>query len=137
MLSHDLQWPENASSALPQFPPLSVSIAHQARLLLFITNLEKESMYYLYTFNIQVILLRMRYYYTKYIIYRLFVYKALHFPEQMTQEDAEGVANCLKVNLFYSFFILSTSSKELSSSESTLLLIGSELITCSPASSGL
>lgn len=24
-------------------------------------------------------------------------YKALHFPEQMTREDAEGVAECLRV----------------------------------------
>ena len=33
--------------------------------------------------------------------YRPFVYKALHFPEQMTLEDAEGVAECLKVRRYF------------------------------------
>jgi hypothetical protein len=120
MLPHDLQWPEDDSSAFPPSPPpassaynqqldpsLSVPIAHQARLPLFITNLEKEPIHYPYAFDIQVALLRTRYYYAKYIVYRPFVYKALHFPEQMTQEDAEGVADCLRVSLFSFFFILS------------------------------
>jgi hypothetical protein len=40
--------------------------------------------------------LRTRYYYAKYIVHRPFVYKALHFPDQMTQEDAQGVAECLR-----------------------------------------
>jgi hypothetical protein len=69
-------------------------------LLFFITDLDNEPVYYPYAYDIQVILLRTRYYYTKYMVYRLFVYKALYFPEQITQEDAERVmeylCSCLK-----------------------------------------
>jgi hypothetical protein len=31
------------------------------------------------------------------MLYQPLVYKALHFPEHMTREDAEGVAECLRV----------------------------------------
>jgi hypothetical protein len=100
MLPHDLQWPKDNPSGVPPSPP-------------FVTDLEKEPIHYLYTFDIQAALLRTRYYYAKYRLYRPFVYKTLHLPEQMTQEDAEGVADCLRVHLLSFFFILSTRSKEL------------------------
>jgi hypothetical protein len=62
---------------------------------LFSTDLDKEPIQYPYVYDIQVALLRTRYYQAKYMVYRPFVYKALHFPEQMTQEDAEGVRRVL------------------------------------------
>lgn len=34
------------------------------------------------------------------MVNRPFIYKALHFPEQMTDEDIDGVAKCLKVTGF-------------------------------------
>ena len=55
-------------------------------------------MHYRFVYDVQVAVLRTRYYYAKYVVYRPFVYKALHFPEQMTQEDAQGVAECLRVS---------------------------------------
>jgi hypothetical protein len=64
---------------------------------LFSTDLDKEPIQYPYVYDIQVALLRTRYYQVKYMVYRPFVYKALHFPEQMTQEDVEAVAECLRV----------------------------------------
>jgi hypothetical protein len=66
-------------------------------MLLFSIDQNKEPIRYPYFYDIQVALLRTRYYQAKYMIYRPFVYKALHFPEQMTQEDAEGAAECLRV----------------------------------------
>lgn len=65
--------------------------------LMFSEDLDKEPAHYPYLYDIQVALLRTRYYYAKYTIYRPFVYKALHSPDQITQEDAEGVAECLRV----------------------------------------
>jgi hypothetical protein len=65
---------------------------------LFTTDLNSEPVHYPYAYDIQVALLRTRYYYAKYMVHRPFVYKALHFPEQTTQEDAQGVAECLRVS---------------------------------------
>lgn len=54
---------------------------------------------YKYTRDIQASMLRTRYYYAQYMIYRPLIYKALHFPERMTKEDIFGVSVCLKVRL--------------------------------------
>ena len=109
MLLRDIQWaeddpvgfpsPQQADSSgfnQPLDPNLS-SHPTQSRMPLFSTDLDKEPIQYLYVYDIQVALLRTRYYQAKYMVYCPFVYKALHFPEQMTQEDAEGVAECLRV----------------------------------------
>lgn len=105
MLPQDLQWAEDdpASFPTPQVggfnqaldPDLSPSQDEP----LFTTDLDKEPTQYPYVYDIHVALLRTRYYYAKYMVYRPFVYKALHFPEQMTQDDAEGVAECLRVRI--------------------------------------
>ncbi|KZF22921.1 hypothetical protein L228DRAFT_261039 [Xylona heveae TC161] len=54
-----------------------------------------------YEYNIDVVVasLRTRFYYTRYITYRPFVYKALHMPEKMTNEDIEYCTACLKACL--------------------------------------
>jgi hypothetical protein len=109
MLPRDIQWaeddpvsfpiPQQVDSGdfnLPLDPNLSSHLT-QSRMPLFSTDLDKEPIQYPYVYDIQVALLRTRYYQAKYMVYRPFVYKALHFPEQMTQEDAEGVAECLRV----------------------------------------
>jgi len=45
-------------------------------------------------FNFDIITgqLRTRFYYAKFMIYRPFIYKALHFPEAMTNDDASYCA---------------------------------------------
>lgn len=45
--------------------------------------------------------LRTRYYYTKFIIYRSFVYKALHLPEMMTDKDRQGATKCLQAAMLW------------------------------------
>jgi len=45
--------------------------------------------------------LRSRYYYARFMIYRPFVFKALHFPEQMTENDTHFTASCLQACLLW------------------------------------
>lgn len=66
---------------------------------MFTSDLDNPPMVYPYNLDVQVALLRTRYYYTKYLIYRPFVYKALHHPDTVTREDAEAAAECLKACL--------------------------------------
>ena len=65
---------------------------------LFSIDLDKEPIQYLYVYDIQVAVLRTRYYQAKHMVYRPSVYKALHVPKQMTQENVEGVTECLRVH---------------------------------------
>jgi hypothetical protein len=107
MLPRDLQWAEDDPASFPTPQPMTLG-GYDPRpdpnlspsqenfgLPLFTTDLDSEPVHYPYAYDMQVALLRTRYYYAKYMVYRPFVYKALHFPEQMTQEDAEGFAECL------------------------------------------
>jgi hypothetical protein len=66
---------------------------------MFTTDLDTPPVSYPYALDIQVALLRTRYYYNKYILYRPFIYKALHHPDAVTTEDAQGVATCLRAAL--------------------------------------
>lgn len=109
MLPRELQWSEEDSAGYPTpqqttgsgfgqalDPQLSPQQSHTGRPL-FSSDLNSEPVHYPYLYDLQVALLRTRYYYARYMVHRPFVYKALHFPEQMTQEDAEGAAECLRV----------------------------------------
>ncbi len=64
--------------------------------LMFTTDLVAPPRDYPFALDIQVALLRSRYYYTKHLINRPFIYKALHFPDALSNEDCLGVAECLK-----------------------------------------
>lgn len=112
MLPQDLQWDDDDPAAFPSpqtgnvggynqpvDPSLSASRQSRPNTQLFSTDLNSEPMQYRFVYDVQVAILRTRYYYAKYMVYRPFVYKALHFPDQMTQEDAQGVAECLRVSL--------------------------------------
>ncbi|KAF2808702.1 uncharacterized protein BDZ99DRAFT_389599 [Mytilinidion resinicola] len=45
--------------------------------------------------------LRSRYYYAEFMVYRAFVFKALHHPNSMTHEDKEMAARCLRSALLW------------------------------------
>jgi hypothetical protein len=108
MLPRDLQWAEDNPASFPTLQPMVLGgcnprldpnlspFQENSGLPLFTTDLDSEPVHYPYAYDIQVALLRTRYYYAKYMVYRPLVYKALHFPEQMTHEDAEGVEECLR-----------------------------------------
>jgi hypothetical protein len=126
MLPRELQWSEDDPAGFPspekapaggggfgqQLDPNLPSPQRQPNPL-FTTDLDAEPVQYPYVYDVQVALLRTRYYYAKYMIYRPFVYKALHFPEQMTQEDAEGVAECLRVSNPFAYDFLRTNLERL------------------------
>lgn len=69
------------------------------QLQMFTADLDAPPARYPYAHDVQVALLRSRYYYAKYLIHRPFLYKALHHPDAMTQDDAIGAAECLKALL--------------------------------------
>lgn len=71
------------------------SIAASSGRSMFTADLSSPVMSYPYAMDIQVALLRTRYYHTKHLIHRPFLYKVLHHPDQIVQGDAEGVATCL------------------------------------------
>ncbi|KAI1807632.1 hypothetical protein F4811DRAFT_446564 [Daldinia bambusicola] len=66
---------------------------------MFSADLDTPPASYPYAVDIQTASLRTRYYYVKYLIYRPFIFKALHHPEQVTRDDADGVVECLKAML--------------------------------------
>ncbi len=109
MLPSSLQWqetqpaefPHDSSSGYhrqPMYPPesLPMSDINPPSDFMFTTDLDSVPVAYPHALDIHVALLRTRYHYSKYLIYRPFIYKALHYPDQMTQEDAECAAECLK-----------------------------------------
>ena len=112
MLPSDLQWsdkdpagfpgPQKDSPLSPQplDPELSQQRINRTGRTLFTADLDQQPEHYLYLYDVQVALLRTRYYYAKYMVYRPFIFKALHYPEMMSQQDAEGVAECLRVRSF-------------------------------------
>lgn len=106
LLPVHLRWHEGDPGAFPNpshevygpaYPPAAASHGHNA--FMFTTDLDNEPVSYPYALDIQVAMLRTRYYYIKYLIHRPFLYKALHYPDQIVREDAEGAAECLKACL--------------------------------------
>ena len=51
---------------------------------------------YRYNVDITTAQLRTRYYYARFMIYRPFVYKALHYPHLTSAQDVECVVTCLE-----------------------------------------
>ncbi|KAK3996351.1 hypothetical protein QBC44DRAFT_317690 [Cladorrhinum sp. PSN332] len=87
-----IQQPLSAGSLAP-------SLDQPHRSFMFTTDLDSPPARYPRAVDVQVALLRSRYYYTKYLIHRPFLYKALHYPDSMTHSDAVGVAECFKASL--------------------------------------
>lgn len=120
MLPPQLRWQEDSPGAFPNtsmyspslystiptstpmstsLPPPHTAIPGSASPLMFTTDLDAVPVRYPYSLDIQVALLRSRYYHTKYLVHRPYLYKALHHPDAMTQDDALGTAECLRAML--------------------------------------
>lgn len=109
LLPQELQWSDDNRGSFPTLQPASADSFSRSldpslspdllstSFALFTTDLDSEPVHYPYIYDVQVALLRTRYYYTKYMVYQPLVYKALHFPERLTEEDARGVAEFLQV----------------------------------------
>ncbi|KAI1336423.1 hypothetical protein F5Y15DRAFT_427096 [Xylariaceae sp. FL0016] len=100
-----LRWSEDQPGAFSQPPELFEQSMYPTPVMdvhtgfMFTTDLNTQPVSYPYAVDIQTANLRTRYYYVKYLMYRPFVFKALHHPDQMTHNDAEAVAECLKAIL--------------------------------------
>lgn len=141
MLPPHLKWQEDAPGAFPSgtqeiygntapsilvptstpLSPIMATSQHQpsgrpggasAPPLMFSTDLDAPPTRYPYVLDILVSLLRSRYYYTKYLLHRPFIYKALHFPDSMTHNDAAGAAECLKACLKWPITMSPTCTKK-------------------------
>ena len=116
ILPPELKWPEDDPTVFPEStqvrrsfyesldPSLTSSLEAQPGVHLFTADINQEPERYPYVYDIQVAFLRTRFYYVKYIVNRPFVYKALHFPDQVTPADVQGIENCLKVRLEHGKF---------------------------------
>ncbi|PKK41822.1 hypothetical protein CI102_13858 [Trichoderma harzianum] len=66
-----------------------------------------------YVRDVQTALLRTRYYYAQYMIYRPLMYKVLHFPKNITTDDVYGVSCCLKSCLNWPLLIVAPGKQKL------------------------
>jgi hypothetical protein len=66
---------------------------------MFSSNLEESRGRFPYAADVLVASLRSRYYYCRYLLHRPFVFKVLHYPDSLTQDDVQGAAECLKASL--------------------------------------
>lgn len=104
MLPAALKWQEDYPASFPNpaqdaYSSASTSASSAPAPLMFTTDLDAPPSSYPYVLDIQVAILRTRYYYAKYLIHRPFLYKALHYPDAMTTSDAAGAATCLRAAL--------------------------------------
>ncbi|KAI9780525.1 MAG: hypothetical protein M1839_006643 [Geoglossum umbratile] len=93
LLPAPLQWNDNKAY---EMPPTDDSPAQSASGAMFVPDHYAIPVTHGYSLDILVAVLRTRFYLLKYMIYRPFVYKALHYPEQMTAEDVTNCKTCLK-----------------------------------------
>lgn len=65
-------------------------------------------------FNLDIVTaqLRTRFYYARFMMYRPFVYKALHFPERMTPDDRNCCALAIKSALMWPISLAPTKNKK-------------------------
>jgi hypothetical protein len=84
LLPRPLQWSDNDRT---EFPDVSLTGRQDNRLAPL--NIDQGSIPNNHRDNLDIITaqLRTQFHYARFVIYRPFVYKALHFPELMTEED--------------------------------------------------
>ncbi|KAF5656108.1 acetate regulatory DNA binding protein [Fusarium heterosporum] len=103
MLPSHLRWHDNQDVAFSDASHDTFGGVYTGQPLqssfIFTPDLDTQPVTYPFAADIQIALLRTRYSYNKYLIYRPCIYKALHHPESLTREDAEGAAECLKASL--------------------------------------
>ncbi|KAG8630423.1 hypothetical protein KVT40_002042 [Elsinoe batatas] len=87
-LPQALQWSDADTHSFPNVNPL----ARRQPSPLFTVQDNGEPVTHRYNLDIVTGHLRTRFYYARYMIYRPFIFKALHFPEAMTPDDASYCA---------------------------------------------
>lgn len=92
LLPRPLQWTDQDRFDFPSFDP-NFRRPNEA---LFSDDPSSVPINHRYNLDIVTAQLRTRFYYARYITYRPFVYKALHFPELMTSDDVKYCAMGIK-----------------------------------------
>ena len=88
LLPRPLQWSDNDKLDFPSADPTH----RRPNEPLFSQDNGPVPIAHKYNLDIVTAQLRTRFYYARFMIYRPFVYKALHFPEHMTEDDASCCA---------------------------------------------
>ncbi|CAK7214614.1 hypothetical protein SCUCBS95973_002206 [Sporothrix curviconia] len=97
-----------STSSIPPQPSLSststttTSTAAVPSATMFSADLDAVPVAYPFALDLQVALLRSRYYYTKFLVYKPCLYKVLHAAhseDSVSEEDAAGAAACLQACL--------------------------------------
>lgn len=88
LLPRPLQWSDSDKFDFPDSEPTD-RLPHEP---LFINEQGIGPINHKYSLDIVTAQLRTRFYYARFMLYRPFIYKALHFPELMTADDANCCA---------------------------------------------
>ncbi|KAM9882498.1 hypothetical protein VD0002_g9383 [Verticillium dahliae] len=103
LLPVHLRWSDGQASAfstpIPDLFTQGGMYPPQQMQAMFTADISSPSAPYPYATDVQVAMLRTRYYYTKYLLYRPAIYKALHHTNMLSTDDAKAVAECLKASL--------------------------------------
>jgi len=108
MLPPPLQWQDSNKLGFPNVDPSG----HRSKETLFSSDREHALIAYDYSLDLVTAQLRTRFYYARFLIYRPFVYKALHFPELMTVEDAQCCALAINAALSWPIAMAPPKSKK-------------------------
>ncbi|KAK5127930.1 hypothetical protein LTR85_005047 [Meristemomyces frigidus] len=92
LLPRPLQWSDNDKFDFPAADPT----ARRPNEALFSVDQGPVPIGHKYNLDVVTAQLRTRFYYARFMMYRPFVYKALHFPELMTDDDRNCCALAIK-----------------------------------------
>ncbi|KAE9964448.1 hypothetical protein BLS_008297 [Venturia inaequalis] len=99
LLPAALQWDDNKRF---EYPNATATIAAASQGPLFSFNHTPATAYEMEgSLSMASAQLRSRYYYTRFMILRPFVFKALHYPEQMSPDDNDYAGQCLQSCLLW------------------------------------
>jgi hypothetical protein len=93
--------PVSASMSAAAAPIPSSATSAPPTATMFSADLDATPVAYPFALDLQVALMRSRFYYTKYLVHKPCLYKAMHHPAQLSHDDAAGAAACLQACLLW------------------------------------
>ena len=108
LLPRPLQWSDSDKFDFPSSDPTS----RRPNEPLFSADQGTVPIGHKFNLDIVTAQLRTRFYYARFIMYRPFVYKALHFPELMTTDDANCCALAIKSVCLWSIALAPPKNKK-------------------------
>ncbi|KAK5127671.1 hypothetical protein LTR08_004352 [Meristemomyces frigidus] len=108
LLPRPLQWNDNDRFDFPAADPTS----RRPNEPLFTVDQGPIPIGHKYNLDVVTAQLRARFYYARFMMYRPFVYKALHFPELMTADDCNCCALAIKAACMWPLVMSPTKNKK-------------------------